>query len=136
MSLSGSDNFDSQAAIVLENLQYLGYSTQDRITGMDLEHMEYGVRELAKLHAITCGYRIKNPKDFEETIAPGLVSGHSEVAMKCVMEMIRKAVDNLKKMDAAKPYIDQVFKTLEHCEKVENEEIPLNGKLIKLYNNI
>ncbi|XP_011497435.1 PREDICTED: uncharacterized protein LOC105361852 [Ceratosolen solmsi marchali] len=126
MGLHGTEKFDSQASIVLENLQYLGYSTQDRIVGMDLEHMEYGVRELAKLHAIACGYRIKNPKDFEETIVPGLESAHSEVAMKCVLEMIRKAVENLKKMDAAKPYIDKVFKTLDYCEKVENEKKPLN----------
>ena len=119
MSLTGEEYFDGQASIVLENLNYSGYSTQDRITGMDLEHMQYGVRELAKLHAITCGYRTKKPKDFEETIAPGLIPAPNDIAMKCVMEMIKNAVENLRKMDEAKPYMDKVFKTLEHCEATE-----------------
>ncbi|OXU23667.1 hypothetical protein TSAR_001745 [Trichomalopsis sarcophagae] len=124
MGLAGGEKFDSQASIVLENLNYSGYSTKDRIAGMDLEHMEYGTRELAKLHAIACGYRVLNPKDFAETIAPGLVPAHNDVAMQCVIEMINKAVDNLKKMDDAKPYMDKVFKTQELCEKTEKENKP------------
>lgn len=130
MSLKGSEKFDSQAAVVLENLNFSGYTTKDRIAGMDLEHMEYGVRELAKLHAITCGYRIKNPKDFEQTIVPGLDVAHNDVAMQCIGEMIHKAVDNLKKMDEAKPYMDKVFKTLEHCDDFHKENKPLIGECL------
>ncbi|XP_058791315.1 uncharacterized protein LOC131664330 [Phymastichus coffea] len=125
MSLNRSDKFDSQAAIVLENLNFSGYTTKDRLTGMDLHHMEYSVRELAKLHAIACGYRIKHPEDFKQTIAPGLVMAQNDIAMKCIDEMIRKAVDNLKKMDEAKPYMDKVFKTLEHIDKHYKEKKPL-----------
>lgn len=134
MSLTSADEgFDDQAAIILENLNYSGYATKDRIEGMDLEHMKYGVRELAKLHAITCGYRAKNPKDYAETIAPGLVPAPNKAAMKCVMEMIGKAVENLKKIDAAKPHMDKVFKTLEHCEEDMKNPKPKLGKFFKYH---
>ncbi|XP_014203806.1 uncharacterized protein LOC106636074 [Copidosoma floridanum] len=126
MSLDGGTDagrFDSQAAIVLENLNYAGYATQDRIAGMDLQHMEFGVRELAKLHAITCGYRIKNPVDFEKTIAPGLKPAHNDTAGKCVEEMVRKAVDNLRKMDAAKPHLERVLRTLEKASEAPTPKI-------------
>ncbi|XP_014237227.1 uncharacterized protein LOC106659292 isoform X1 [Trichogramma pretiosum] len=115
------EKFDEQAAIVLENLNFSGYSTKDRITGMDLEHMQYGVRELAKLHAITCGYRAKYPKEFQETIAPGLEACHNEVAMNCVMEMIHKAINNLKRLEPDTKLIDRVLKTMELCERHEKE---------------
>lgn len=134
MSLTSTEEgFDDQAAILLENLNYSGYSTKDRIAGMDMDHMKYGVRELAKLHAITCGYRAKNPKDFAETIAPGLVPAPNKAAMKCVMEMIGKAVENLKKMDESKPHMDRVFKTLEHCEESMKNPKPQQGNTTRKF---
>lgn len=118
LGLKNPNEFDSQAAIILENLTSSGYSVQDRIMGLDLEHVKFAVKELAKLHAMIIALKTKRRDFFENIVLPALKPPANETAKKCVMDMIQKAHTDIKCIEAAKPYLDDVEKTL-HCENDE-----------------
>nr|XP_050857584.1 uncharacterized protein LOC127067095 isoform X1 [Vespula vulgaris] len=120
LGLENPDKFDLQAVIILENLKSSGYSVQDRIMGMDLEHVKHAVKELAKLHAMIIGLKINRRDFFKNTILPVLVSPTNETAVKCVMDMIHKAHEDLKHLEEAKPYMESVEATLKSTN-ISNE---------------
>ena len=122
LGLKDGEKFDDQATIVLENLKVQGYDTEDRITGMDREHMIFAIKQLARLHAITICYKIKKPKAFKDLILPGLTSLFNEATIRCVQDMINKAVKNLQTMKEAQPYMERVAKTIEYGDsQIEKE---------------
>lgn len=123
LGLKNPEKFDSQAAIILENLTFSGYSVQDRITGMDIEHVQFAVKELAKLHAMIISLKTKRRDFFENTVLPALKPPANETAKKCVMDMIEKAHENIQNLEAAKPYLESVKKTLQ-C--ANNEDVNSN----------
>ncbi|XP_033214201.1 uncharacterized protein LOC117171216 [Belonocnema kinseyi] len=122
LGVKDGEKFDDQATIVLENLKVQGYDTEDRITGMDKEHMIFAIKQLARLHAIPICYKIKKPKAFKELIMPGLASIFNEATIRCVEDMINKAVNTLETMKEAQPYMEKVTKTIEYgASKIEEE---------------
>ncbi|XP_077279633.1 uncharacterized protein LOC143907027 [Temnothorax americanus] len=106
--------FDEQAAIVLENLKSHDYTTQDRIAGLDKEHMDFAIAHLAKLHAITIGLKLKKPEFFEKTVLPCLGYPLTEAAMNGALDMVQKAHNDYKSMKEANVYLDRIEKTLEY----------------------
>lgn len=122
LGLKNSEVFDDQALILLENLNYAGYKTQDRIVGLDKEHMEFAIKELAKLHAIAIAIRMKKPRVFDEVIVPGLVDGFNQTSANCVMDMINKATRNLKSTELGKKLEASIDKTVEHALNVNNNK--------------
>ncbi|XP_046838289.1 uncharacterized protein LOC124432949 isoform X2 [Vespa crabro] len=124
LGLKNPNEFDSQAVIILENLVSSGYSVQNRIMGMDIEHIKYGVKELAKLHAMIIGLKVKRPDFFENSVLPILVSPNNETAVKCIMDMIHKAIDDLKNLEEAKPYMKSIEATLKstNMTDITNED--------------
>lgn len=112
--------FDEQAAIVLENLKSHNYMTQDRIAGLDKEHMDFAISHLAKLHAITIGLKLKKPEFFKKMVLPGLKFIVSEAAIKGTVDMVEKAHNDYKSITEAKAYLDRIEKTIEHGFKYEN----------------
>lgn len=66
------DNVDDGALLVLENLNFSGFKTGDRIQGFDLEHSELILRTLAKFHAVLIAFRRDKPKEFSSQILPFL----------------------------------------------------------------
>ena len=114
LGLRNVEEFDNQATILLENLKTQGYRTEDRITGMDREHMKFAIKHLAKLHAIPICYKIKKPEVFKELIRPGLKSLINEITIKCVQDMINNSISNLLTIKEVQPYMERVNKTIEY----------------------
>ncbi|XP_076625464.1 uncharacterized protein LOC143343935 [Colletes latitarsis] len=113
LGIRDPENFDEQALIILENLKYSGYSTEDRILGLDKKHAEFALEELAKLHALTIALKIKKPQLFQKITSEVLVDVMNETTEKCVIDMIRKAQTDIKDIEEAKPYLDRVNRTIE-----------------------
>ncbi|XP_043251019.1 uncharacterized protein LOC122396558 [Colletes gigas] len=113
LGIRDPENFDEQALIILENLKCSGYSTEDRILGLDKKHAEFALEELAKLHALTIALKIKKPQLFQKMALEVLVEVMSETTEKCVIDMIRKAQTDIKDIEEAKPYLDRVNRTIE-----------------------
>lgn len=113
------DGFDGQALVLLENLNYLGYVTQDRISGLDRRHIDFAVKELAKFHAIPIAMRVKKPKTFEEVVLPGLEAHINDTAIACVNDMVDKARANLKNMPQAQDYADSIDRTIDYALEIE-----------------
>lgn len=106
--------FDDQAAIILENLKYLDYTTKDRILGLDRAHMYFAIVHLAKLHAIAICLKLKKPEFFKKAVLPVLDYPVDESAKDCVLDMIKKAHDDCKCMKEAEPYLERIGKTIEY----------------------
>ncbi|KAG8362512.1 uncharacterized LOC105273720 [Fopius arisanus] len=111
--------FDNQACIVLENLNYSGYKMIDRLEGLTRDQTEYAVKQLAKLHAITIATRIQKPKIFENVVMPALENAANDEAVSCVMDMIKKAVSDLGNIPDAKADMDDVHRTIERMMELE-----------------
>lgn len=119
LGLKDPNVFDSQAAIVMENLIHTGYSLRDRLLGMDIEHTTLVVRELAKFHALGIGLKTKRPEFFKDTIMPALVHAMNEPAREAIMDMVRQAHNVYKGLPDAQPYIDLIDKTLVYDYEVD-----------------
>ncbi|KAK0094729.1 hypothetical protein PV326_010175 [Microctonus aethiopoides] len=119
MSLNDNETFDNQASIVLENLNSSGYKMADRLIGLNKSQTEFAVKQLAKFHAIGIAMREKKPKLFMKVVTPALVHVANETAEQCVMDMIEKSIEDLSKIDEAKPYMNVVKKSIEIAGKTE-----------------
>ncbi|XP_031841904.1 uncharacterized protein LOC116431094 [Nomia melanderi] len=114
LGLRDEDIFDEQAVIILENLKYNGYDTEDRIHGLDRKHVKFALDKLAKLHALTIALKIKKPQIFQKIMPDVLKELLSETSEKCVLDMIKKAQADLKDIPEAKPYFDRIDRTIEY----------------------
>ena len=114
MGLKDPEAFDQQAAIILENLKYNGFDTEDRIHGLDKIHTEFALEGLARLHALTIALKIKKPQLFQRMAAEVLTDVLNETTEKCVIDMIRKAQADVNDIAELKPYLDRVNKTIEY----------------------
>ncbi|XP_076643950.1 uncharacterized protein LOC143354089 [Halictus rubicundus] len=114
LGLRNPDKFDEQAIIILENLKYNGYGTEDRIYGLDEKHTKFALEELAKLHALTVALKLKKPQIFEKIKEDVLMDVLNETTEKCVLDMIRKAQADVKDIEEVKPYLDRVERTIEY----------------------
>lgn len=114
LGLRDPKRFDDQAAIVLENLKYQNYTTQDRIHGLDKVHMNFAIGHLAKLHAITICLKLRKPEFFEKMVMPVLEEIANEVTKECTMDMIKKAHGDYKNIKEAEPYLNRIEKTIEY----------------------
>ncbi|XP_046743330.1 uncharacterized protein LOC124409631 [Diprion similis] len=119
LGLNDQNLFDEQAAIVLENLNPKGYSMRDRLLGFDLEHTQLAIEELAKLHAVTIGLKLKDPEFFRDSVMPALVHVSNDSTMETIRDMLRQVHDTLKELPEAKPYIDRINKTLRYDYEVD-----------------
>ncbi|KAJ8675792.1 hypothetical protein QAD02_011578 [Eretmocerus hayati] len=61
-----TDQADSDAIILLENLQLDGYSTGSRKRGLNLNHAKLAISKLAQYHALGIVMRHRRPSFFEE----------------------------------------------------------------------
>ncbi|KZC08001.1 PREDICTED: uncharacterized protein LOC107186316 [Dufourea novaeangliae] len=113
LGLCDPEKFDEHAVIILENLKYNGYDTQDRIHGLDRKHTDFALEELAKLHAHTVALKLKKPEIFREIVSEVLTEVLNDTTEKCVIDMVRKAEADLKEIEEAKPYLDRVSRTIE-----------------------
>ena len=126
LGIQDADKFDEQAAIVLENLNYSGYAIVDRMIGLSKKQAEFAVKKLAKLHALIIAMRLKKPKIFESVVLPALGAPANATAKTCLIKIVDKAVQDLKKIPEAAPYLDKVNKTIEYIgealEALQNEK--------------
>ncbi|XP_044016775.1 uncharacterized protein LOC122858132 [Aphidius gifuensis] len=117
------DVFDTQASIVLENLNYSGFKMIDRLTGLTKLQTEYAVKKLAKLHALAIAMREQKPKIFNNLVLPALENVANEHAKECLMDMIKKSVMDLGNINEAKPYMDKVQWTIDNAPKIEEKMV-------------
>lgn len=114
LGLRNPDKFDEQAAIILENLKYNGYGTEDRIYGLDEKHTKFALEELAKLHGLTVALKLKKPQIFEKIKEDVMSDVLNETTEKCVLDMVRKAQADVKDIEEVKPYLDRIERTIEY----------------------
>lgn len=114
LGLKDPNVFDEQSAIILENLKYNGYDTEDRIWGLDKAHTEYSLERLARLHALVIALKIKKPQLFQRLAEEVLADVYNDTTEKCVIDMIKKAKADISEIDQMKPYLDRVNKTIEY----------------------
>ncbi|XP_046617509.1 uncharacterized protein LOC124303830 isoform X1 [Neodiprion virginianus] len=119
LGLTDPNVFDEQAAIVLQNLIPKGYSVRDRLLGLDLEHTQLAIEELAKLHAVTIGLKLKDSEFFKHSVMPALVHVANDTTMETVRDMLRQVHDTLKELPEAKPYINRINKTLRYDYEID-----------------
>ena len=114
LGLKNPEQFDEQAAIILENLKLSGYDTGDRIFGLDKKHTEFAIESLAKLHALAIALKTKKPQLYERIAAEVFLDVSNEITEKCVKDMFGKSKSDLENMEEIRPYIDRVNKTIEY----------------------
>ncbi|XP_017760292.1 PREDICTED: uncharacterized protein LOC108550901 [Eufriesea mexicana] len=114
LGLKAHDEFDAQAAIILENLKCSGYDTEDRIFGLDRKHTKFAIEGLAKMHAFTIALKLKKPQVYEEIATNVFLDIWNETTAKCVNDMIRKAQSDIQDIEELKPFVDRVNKTIEY----------------------
>lgn len=117
LGLRDPQRFDDQAAIVLENLKYANYTTQDRILGLDKTHMDFAINHLARLHAITICLKLKKPELFEKVIRPTLEYSANEAALNGILDMVQKAFEDYKNIREAQSYLGRIEKTIEYGQR-------------------
>lgn len=114
LGLKNPEQFDEQAAIILENLKLSGYDTGDRIYGLDKKHTEFAIESLAKLHALAIALKMKKPQLYERIAAEVFLDVSNEITEKCVKDMFGKSKSDLESMEEIRPYLDRVNKTIEY----------------------
>lgn len=125
IGLKNPREFDEQAVIILENLKFSGFTTEDRIFGLDRKHTEFAIDNLAKLHALTIALRMKKPELYERIAAEVLVEVSNETTEKCVNDMVKKAQSDFEGIEEIKPYLDRINRTIEcNGQAKKNPEKP------------
>ncbi|XP_033318302.1 uncharacterized protein LOC117215863 [Bombus bifarius] len=114
LGLKNPEQFDEQAAIILENLKLSGYDTGDRIFGLDKKHTEFAIESLAKLHALAIALKMKKPQLYERIAAEVFLDVSNEITEKCVKDMFGKSKSDLESMEEIRPYLDRINKTIEY----------------------
>jgi thiamine kinase-like enzyme len=114
LGLKNRQRFDDQAAIALENLKYLDYTTKDRIIGLDRIHMYFAIGHLAKLHAMTIALKLQKPEFFKKNVLPSIQYVMNRSTKDCVLRMIKKSHEDYKGIKEAEPYLDKIEKTIEY----------------------
>lgn len=66
------DTVDSDAVLILENLNFKGFEVGDRSKGFDLKVSEFVLRNLAKFHAVLIAYRVHRLGEFMVQVLPHL----------------------------------------------------------------
>jgi hypothetical protein len=101
---------DNTAVLLLENLKVDGYCTGNRREGLNLKHMELGVTQLARFHAVSIGLKILKPDVFRETVLKscdrfiiGAIS-NDEIAEK----WIAATVNDMEGIQECVPYLGKI----------------------------
>jgi hypothetical protein len=123
-----NDKSDDTAVLLLENLKICGYHTGNRRKGLNLKHMELGVTQLARFHAVSVGLKILKPNVFRETVLRAcdryIIGGISddEIAEK----WIAATVNDMKRIQECLPYLDKIEAILraDFKEKVKPSSPP------------
>ncbi|XP_066588220.1 uncharacterized protein [Prorops nasuta] len=125
LGLKDPDKFDEQGVVVLENLTVAGFKMQDRITGMDRDHMDFAIKGLASFHAVVISLKLNRPEFFERVVMPSLVKPVNDTATKCLSDMLIKALQDIGEFQETKKYYASAKKTIEYAEKLaESEQEP------------
>ncbi|CAH1176676.1 unnamed protein product [Phaedon cochleariae] len=67
-NLTGGNEIDDDAVLILENLIQLGYQNIDRCQGFDFETTKMVLKDMASFHAVPLALKIRNPYVFEKKI--------------------------------------------------------------------
>lgn len=105
---------DNTAVLLLGNLKMEGYCTGNRRKGLNLKHMELGVTQLARFHAVSVALKILKPNVFKETVLKScdrcIIGGISndEVTEK----WITATMNDVKCIQECLPYLEKIERTI------------------------
>jgi len=121
-----NEKADETAVLLLENLKISGYCTADRMKGLNLKHMELGVTELARFHAMSVALKILKPNIFKETVlkscARCIVGGVSDD--KIGEKWITSTINDLKGVPECLPYLERIEKIFQEDVKEKKNLSP------------
>ncbi|XP_069696151.1 uncharacterized protein [Periplaneta americana] len=121
-----NERADDTAVLLLENLKLSGYHTGDRLEGLDLQHMELGVAQLARFHAISIALKIQKPEVFRETVLKAcerfVLDGISNDDV--VENIIVSTLDDIKSVPECSPYLKRIEMALVEDMKVKKLPSP------------
>ncbi|CAH0554097.1 unnamed protein product [Brassicogethes aeneus] len=72
LNLKNTEEVDTNAVLLMENLAVRGYKMKNRKVGFNLDEAKVVVKNMADFHATTLSYKIKNPENFDSKIKPFL----------------------------------------------------------------
>ncbi|RZC41324.1 EcKinase and/or DUF1679 domain containing protein [Asbolus verrucosus] len=130
---------DEDGVLLFENLKILGYKTEDRLVGFDLDAAKLIIRDLARFHAVPIALKLLKPVVFKEKVMPclqknrgleqlppevglafhnSIMEGATEIIeLKEYRDRIQKVVD----FAAANPYVNrpppnELFGSMSHSD--------------------
>lgn len=111
VSLGGSA-VDSDAAILLEDMRQRGFSTGQRVAGLDFAHAKLVMEKLAVFHALPVALRRQRPQVYRDTVASACkhffmggedgdaFKGDADAFVRCIQAHMRKSASASKHCDA------------------------------------
>lgn len=86
------DTVDSEAVLLLENLNYKGFRVGERSKGFNLKDTEFILRHLAQFHAVLIAFQRDRPESFKDKVLPylnklDLVAGMDQQILKRMREV-------------------------------------------------
>lgn len=117
MSLNdGSDSVDDDGVLIFENLKVLGYKTEDRLVGFDLESAKIVVRDLAVIHATPIALKVLKPNEFEEKIRPALIqyTGLEVLPPEVGQSFHDVIMENARSIEELQPYLTRLQKVVDY----------------------
>ncbi|XP_018561653.1 uncharacterized protein LOC108903829 [Anoplophora glabripennis] len=118
VSLDGNSNeVDEDGVLIFENLKLLGYKTEDRLTGFDLEGTRIVVRDLAKFHALPIALKLIKPDVFKEKIMPSLVQnkGLEQLPEEVGRAFHESIMEGAKEIEELQPYMERIQKVVDYA---------------------
>lgn len=122
-----NEKADETAILLLENLKILGYETGDRRDGLNLKHMELGVTQLARFHAISVALKILKPQVFQETVLRACESFQiaSKLDESGLPKWIASTMNYVKAIPECEQYLQKIENALiQYVRKVEPPKEP------------
>ncbi|KDR21244.1 uncharacterized protein LOC110828251 [Zootermopsis nevadensis] len=116
-----NEKADETAILLLENLKISGYETGDRRNGLNLKHMELGVSQLARFHAVSVALKIQKPRLFKETVLRACESFKiaSQVDETGLPKWISSTMKYVKEIPQCEPYLKKIESSLIQFVKKE-----------------
>lgn len=105
-----NEKADETALLLLENLKISGYEIGDRRNGLNLKHMELGVSQLARFHALSVALKIQKPQVFKETVLRACESFQiaSQVDETGLPKWITSTMKYVKAIPQCEPYLQKI----------------------------
>lgn len=132
-SLSNDTEYvDSNAVLLLENLNNSGYKIAERHTGFDEQHTFVILRDLASFHALGIAERMLKPQNFDLKFRPYLEPfspelNFTEEMRTKMLHAVMKDIENVVEMTS--PIFEKIMKLIDQYQEHRNNLHPRSDTL-------